>query len=131
MVLIGRKLHAAPFWLVDLGKLICAYRSRVGALCESGTQTRLAHGAGLNGLWPLRPWTTALRALLVSMKQGRGPEHPMSGRWVKGAKRPRLAGAARSAARTRDRRGEPLTHLERPTLPAERHAASVPEGIKK
>ena len=45
-----------------MGKLICAYRSRVGALCESGIQKRLAHLAGLNGLWPLRPWTTALRA---------------------------------------------------------------------
>lgn len=48
--------------IVPLGKLICAYRSRVGALCESGIQKRLAHLAGLNGLWPLRPWTTALRA---------------------------------------------------------------------
>ena len=45
-----------------MGKLICAYRSRVGALCESGIQKRLAHLEGLNGLCPLRPWTTALRA---------------------------------------------------------------------
>ena len=40
----------------------------------------------------------------------------ISGGRVKGAKRPRLAGAARSAARTRARRGEPLTRPERPSL---------------
>jgi len=40
----------------------------------------------------------------------------MSGWRVKGAKRPRLAGAARSEARTRARRGEPLTRQERHTL---------------
>ena len=38
----------------------------------------------------------------------------VSGWRVKGAKRPRLAGAARSEARTRARRGEPLTRQERP-----------------
>ena len=31
-------------------------------MCESGIQKRLAHLEGLNGLCPLRPWTTALRA---------------------------------------------------------------------
>jgi len=40
----------------------------------------------------------------------------MSGWRVKGAKRHRLAGAARSVARTRARRGEPLTRQERATL---------------
>jgi hypothetical protein len=36
-VLIGRKLHAAPFWLVYLGVRKRAHAISGGALCESWT----------------------------------------------------------------------------------------------
>ena len=63
-----------------------------------------------------RVWSWGFHAfwLKTRLRPFCGVWRGVSGWRVNGAKRPRLAGAARSEARTRARRGEPLTRQERP-----------------
>ena len=79
---------------------------------NSRQQAKTARSGVFWPWWYIRQgWGKKTRCRPVSGLSG-----GIGGGRVKGAKRPRLAGAARSAARTRARRGEPLTRPERPSL---------------
>ena len=86
--------------------------SRTAGQPNSRQQAKTARSGVFWPWWYIRQgWGKKTRCRPVSGLSG-----GISGGRVKGAKRPRLAGAARSAARTRARRGEPLTRPERPSL---------------